>query len=123
MPAIILLSLNGLLVSPVLGIFRPSEALGDVYQPLINLAVAAILFEGGLSLHFAELRQAASGVNRLVTIAVALSLGLTAVAAHWIGGLSWAVALIFGAIMIVTGPKVILPLLRQARLKRAPRLI
>ena len=119
-PAIILLSLSGLLVGPVFGLFRPSEALGDAYQPLINLAVAAILFEGGLSLHFAELRQAASVVNRLVTIAVALSLALTAAAAHWIGGLSWAVALIFGAIMIVTGPTVILPLLRQARLKRRP---
>ncbi|MFP4496046.1 MAG: cation:proton antiporter [Halochromatium sp.] len=119
-PAIILLSLSGLLVGPVFGLFRPSEALGDAYQPLINLAVAAILFEGGLSLHFAELRQAASVVNRLVTIAVALSLALTAAAAHWIGGLSWAVALIFGAIMTVTGPTVILPLLRQARLKRRP---
>jgi NhaP-type Na+/H+ or K+/H+ antiporter len=119
-PAIILLSLSGLLIGPVLGLFRPSEALGDAYQPLINLAVAAILFEGGLSLQFAELRQAASGVYRLVTLAVALSLGLTAAAAHWIGGLSWTVALIFAAIMIVTGPTVILPLLRQARLKRRP---
>lgn len=119
-PAIILLSLSGLLIGPVFGVFRPSEALGDAYQPLINLAVAAILFEGGLSLQFGELKQAASGVNRLVTIAVALSLGLTAAAAHWIGGLSWAVALIFAAIMVVTGPTVILPLLRQARLKRRP---
>jgi NhaP-type Na+/H+ or K+/H+ antiporter len=119
-PAIILLSLSGLLIGPIFGVFQPSEALGDAYQPLINLAVAAILFEGGLSLHFAELRQAASGVNRLVTVAVVLSLSLTAAAAHWIGGLSWAVALIFGAIMIVTGPTVILPLLRQARLKRRP---
>lgn len=119
-PAIILLSLSGLLVGPVLGLFRPSEALGDAYQPLINLAVAAILFEGGLSLHFSELKQAASGVYRLVTVTVVLSLALTAAAAHWIGGLSWEVALIFGAIMIVTGPTVILPLLRQARLKRRP---
>jgi len=119
-PAIILLSLSGLLLGPVFGVFRPSEALGEAYQPLINLAVAAILFEGGLSLHFAELRQAASVVNRLVTVAVVLSLALTSAAAHWIGGLSWEVALIFGAIMIVTGPTVILPLLRQARLKRRP---
>lgn len=121
-PSIILLSLSGLLIGPVLGVFRPSEALGDAYQPLINLAVAAILFEGGLSLQFAELKQTAAVVNRLVTLVVALSLGLTAVAAHWIGGLSWPVAVIFAAIMIVTGPTVILPLLRQARLKRRPAL-
>lgn len=119
-PAIILLSLSGLLLGPIFGVFQPSEALGEAYQPLINLAVAAILFEGGLSLHFAELRQAASVVNRLITVAVVLSLALTAAAAHWIGGLSWEVSLIFGAIMIVTGPTVILPLLRQARLSRRP---
>jgi NhaP-type Na+/H+ or K+/H+ antiporter len=121
-PAIVLLTLSGLVIGPVLGVFRPSEALGDAYQPLVNLAVAAILFEGGLSLHVAELKQTASVVNRLVTVAVALGLGLTAAAAHWIAGLSWPVALIFGAIMIVTGPTVILPLLRQARLKRRPAL-
>ncbi|MBK1703837.1 cation:proton antiporter [Halochromatium glycolicum] len=119
-PAIVLLSLGGLLIGPILGLFRPSEALGEAYQPLINLAVAAILFEGGLSLHLAELKQSAAVVNRLVTLNVALGLALTAVAAHWIAGLSWPVAVIFAAILIVTGPTVILPLLRQARLKRRP---
>ena len=119
-PAIVLLCLCGLLVGPVFGILRPSEALGDAYHPLIKLSVAAILFEGGLSLRLAELRQASIGVNRLITIAVVLSLGLSATAAHWIAGLSWPVALIFGAITVVTGPTVILPLLRQARLKRRP---
>jgi NhaP-type Na+/H+ or K+/H+ antiporter len=119
-PAIVLLSLCGLLIGPVLGILRPSEALGDVYQPLVKLAVAAILFEGGLSLRFSELKQATAGVNRLITISVVLVLALSAAAAHGIAGLAWPVALIFGAITIVTGPTVILPLLRQARLKRRP---
>ena len=119
-PALVLLILTGLLLGPLLGIIRPSEALGESYQPLIKLAVAAILFEGGLSLRWAELRKAAGGVNRLITITVVLSLGLTALAAHVIAGLSWAVALVFGAVTIVTGPTVILPLLRQARLKRRP---
>ena len=119
-PAIVLLSLCGLIIGPVLGILRPSEALGDVYQPLVKLAVAAILFEGGLSLRFSEFKQAAAGVNRLITVTVVLVLGLSAAAAHFIAALSWPVALIFGAITIVTGPTVILPLLRQARLKRRP---
>ncbi|MGB5831628.1 MAG: cation:proton antiporter, partial [Thiohalocapsa sp.] len=119
-PAIVLLSLCGLIIGPVLGILRPSEALGDAYQPLIKLAVAAILFEGGLSLRLPELKQAASGVNRLISIAVVLVLALSSTAAHYIAGLAWPVALIFGAITIVTGPTVILPLLRQARLKRRP---
>jgi NhaP-type Na+/H+ or K+/H+ antiporter len=119
-PALVLLILSGLLIGPVLGIIRPSEALGEAYQPLIKLAVAAILFEGGLSLRWAELRKAAGGVNRLISVTALLSLGLTAYAAHTIAGLSWPVALVFGAITIVTGPTVILPLLRQARLQRRP---
>jgi len=119
-PALVLLIITGLVIGPVLGIIRPSEALGDAYQPLLKLAVAAILFEGGLSLRVAELKKAAAGVNRLISITVVLSLSLTAYAAHTIAGLSWPVALVLGAITIVTGPTVILPLLRQARLKRRP---
>ena len=119
-PGIVLLSLTGLLIGPVLGILRPSEALGDAYHPLIKLAVAAILFEGGLSLRFAELKQSAAVVFRLTTIAVVLSLGLTAWVAHTIVGMAWPVALVLGAITVVTGPTVILPLLRQAKLKRRP---
>jgi NhaP-type Na+/H+ or K+/H+ antiporter len=119
-PPIVLLTLFGLLLGPVFGIVRPAEALGVAFEPLIKLGVAAILFEGGLSLRLSELRKAAAGVNRLITIAVALSLAFGAAAAHWIGGLSWPVAVIFGAIVVVTGPTVILPLLRQARLRRQP---
>lgn len=120
LPAIVLLTLFGLLAGPVFGIIRPHEALGDVFHPLIKLGVAAILFEGGLNLHWHELAHAARGVWRLVTVAVILSLGLGAAAAHLIGGLSWPVATLFGAITVVTGPTVIMPLLRQARLRRRP---
>jgi len=105
-PAIVLLTLCGLLLGPVLGIVRPGETLGDAFQPLIKLGVAAILFEGGLSLRLSELKKAAAGVNRLITLAVVLSLVFGSAAAHWIGGLSWPVAMIFGAIMVVTGPTV-----------------
>ena len=78
LPGIVLLSLFGLLIGPILGILRPSEALGEAYHPLIKLAVAAILFEGGLSLRFAELKHAGAVVGRLTTIAVVLSLTLSA---------------------------------------------
>lgn len=119
-PAIILLTLFGVLAGPVLGWIRPSHDLGELLDPLIKIGVAVILFEGGLSLRFHEFRQAASGVTRLVTVGVALAFGLGAAAAHYIGGLSWPVALVFGAITVVTGPTVIIPLLRQARLRRRP---
>ncbi len=119
-PTIVLLGLFGVLVGPVFDLIHPSEALGDAFQPLIQLSVAAILFEGGLSLRWHELRQASTGVKRLVTVAPVLSLVLGAAAGYAIGGLSWPVAVVFGAIIVVTGPTVILPLLRQARLLRRP---
>lgn len=120
LPTIVLLVGFGILIGPVLGLIRPSEALGPAYHSLISLGVATILFEGGLSLRWHELKQTANGIKRLVTLGVVLSLALGTAAAHWIGGLSWPVALVFAAIAVVTGPTVILPLLRQARLRRRP---
>lgn len=119
-PAIVLLTLFGLLVGPFFGIIHPSETLGDAFEPLIKLGVAAILFEGGLTLRLGELKTAAAGVHRLISVAVVLSLLFGSTAAHFIGGLSWPVALVFGAIVVVTGPTVVLPLLRQARLRKRP---
>lgn len=119
-PTIVLLGLAGLVAGPITGLIRPSEALGETFRPLIQIGVAAILFEGGLSLRLHELRATLPVVRRLVTVAVPLSLGLGAASAHWIGGLSWPVAVVFGAIIVVTGPTVVLPLLRQARLRKRP---
>ena len=120
LPAIVLLVVFGLLAGPVLGWIRPSEDLGVLLDPIVKIGVAIILFEGGLRLRFHELRQAAAGVMRLVTLGVILSFPLGSLAAHYLGGLSWPVALVFGAIVIVTGPTVIIPLLRHARLRRRP---
>jgi len=119
-PAIILLSVFGLLAGPVFGWIHPSEDLGTLLHPLIKLAVAVILFEGGLTLRLHELKEAASGVRRLVTLGVLFVFVLGSAAAHFIGGLSWPVAMVFGAIATVTGPTVVIPLLRQAKLRRRP---
>lgn len=120
LPAIVLLTLFGLLAGPVFGWIRPSTDLGPLLDPIVKLGVAVILFEGGLSLRFHELKQAGAGVARLVTSGVLLSFPLGSLAAHYLVGLSWPVALVFGAIIVVTGPTVIIPLLRQARLRRRP---
>ena len=119
LPAIILLTVAGLLVGPVFGWLQPSSDFGDMLRPIIQLGVAIILFEGGLNLHLHELKEAASGVKRLVSTGVILSWFLGSTGAHFIGGLSWPVSLIFGAIVVVTGPTVIIPLLRQAKLRRS----
>lgn len=120
LPAIVVLTLAGILIGPVAGVANPTEQFGSVLRPLVAVAVALILFEGGLSLRFHEFREAAAGVKRLVTLGVLLSWVLGAAAAHWLGGLGWPVALLLGAILVVTGPTVIVPLLRQARLARRP---
>lgn len=119
-PAILLLTVTGLALGPGLGLLRPAAAFGQTLQPLISVFVAIVLFEGGMSLHLYEFKEAGKGVNRLVTIGVLISWLLGAAAGHYIGGLSWPVTVLFGAVIVITGPTVIIPLLRQAKLKRRP---
>jgi NhaP-type Na+/H+ or K+/H+ antiporter len=85
-PAIVLLILVGSLVGPALGLVRPSADLGPAFEPMVRLAVAVILFEGGLTLHWDELRHAGRGVLRLISLTVVLSWTLGAAAGHWIAG-------------------------------------
>ena len=130
LPAIVLMAVAGIIAGPVLGIFSspdappgtpPMEALfGEFYRPVIAVAVAVILFEGGLQLNFSELRGLSRGVQRLVFPGAPIAWFLSAAAAYLIAGLSWQTALLFGGIMVVTGPTVIIPLLRQSKLNTRP---
>ena len=116
-PAIIPLLVIGALAGPFAGIVRPSVALGEVMRPAIGMAVAIIVFEGGLNLNLRELRSAGSGVLRLVAVALPLNWVFGTLAVHYVAGMSWPVAVLVGAILVVTGPTVIMPLLRQAKLE------
>ncbi|MGD8378432.1 MAG: sodium:proton antiporter, partial [Gammaproteobacteria bacterium] len=118
LPAIVLLALVGVIAGPVSGVLHPRQAFGDYLESIIGLCVAVILFEGGLNLAFHELKVAAAGVRRLVYLGVPLNWMGSAAAAHYVGGISWPVSWTFGAIVVVTGPTVIMPLLRQAVLNR-----
>ena len=117
LPAIIPLLLIGALIGPVAGLVKPSDTLGDVMRPAIGMAVAIIVFEGGLNLNLRELRSAGSGVLRLVAVALPLNWLFGTLASRWLAGLSWPVAILVGSILVVTGPTVIIPLLRQAKLE------
>lgn len=117
-PAIVLFLVSGVLAGPVFGLINPSQEIGPVLSPAVGLAVAVILFEGGLSLRLHEFKEAASGVRSLVTLGSALSWILYSLAAYYVGQLSLPVSLLFGAILVVTGPTVIIPMLRQAGLNR-----
>ncbi len=120
MPAIVLMLVAGLLAGPVLGFIDPARDFGELLSPMIAIAVAIILFEGGLTLNFHHLADAAKGVRRLVFVGAPLGWLASALTLHYVAGLSWQSAAVFGGIMIVTGPTVIAPLLRTARLSRRP---
>ena len=119
-PAIVLMLAAGFLAGPVTGLIDPEEAFGDLLEPMVAVGVALILFEGGLSLDFRELRKYGEGVWRLVFIGVPVGWALGAWAAHDIGQLVWPVAILFGGILVVTGPTVVLPLLRQSSVQQRP---
>lgn len=122
-PAIVLMLAAGFLAGPILGLFDPEHAFGPLLEPMVSIGVALILFEGGLSLDFRELRHAGSGVLRLVTLGVPLGWTFGAIAAHSIGGLEWPVAVLFAGILVVTGPTVVMPLLRQSSVNPRPAAI
>lgn len=115
LPSILLLLVAGLLAGPLTGLLDPNLLLGDMLHPLVSLGVAVILFEGGLTLDLRELRQVGRSVLGLCTIGVASTWALATLGAHWIAGLPWELALLFGAILTVTGPTVVGPLLRTVR--------
>lgn len=120
MPAIVLMLVAGILIGPVAGVFDPERDIGVLMGPMISIAVAIILFEGGLTLNFHKLQDAVTGVKRLVFIGAPLGWLTSALALHYGAGLSWQSSAVFGGIMIVTGPTVIAPLLRTAKLQKRP---
>ncbi|WP_338466427.1 sodium:proton antiporter [Novosphingobium sp. ZN18A2] len=122
-PAIALMLLAGVLAGPVLGLIDPEHTFGALLEPAISLAVAVILFEGGLSLRLRELRKTEGAVIRLTLIGVPVGWVLGAAAGHYLAGLAWPVAVLFGGILVVTGPTVVIPLLRQSNIESRPRTI
>ncbi len=114
-PSILLLLVLGILAGPVFGWIKPGELLGPLLYPVVSLAVAVILFEGGLSLSVKEFRAIGGVMAWLVTLGAAITWLITALAAHWILGLDWPLAILLGAVLVVTGPTVIGPMLRLIR--------
>jgi NhaP-type Na+/H+ or K+/H+ antiporter len=115
LPAILFLLLIGLTLGPGLHWLDPEAALGALLFPFISLSVAIILFEGSATLRFDELAGVGGTVLRLVSVGALITLAVLAAAAHWIAGLSWELAALFGALTCVTGPTVIVPMLRSVR--------
>jgi NhaP-type Na+/H+ or K+/H+ antiporter len=137
-PAIVLMAIAGLIFGPLIGALlgisslapihsmletlrlNPQEDFGNLYRPMIGIAVAIILFEGGLNLRFKDLGDSAKAVGRMVFLAAPIAWILGAGLTHYVVGLSWDISAMVGGLFVVTGPTVIMPLLRQAHLKSRP---
>ncbi len=118
-PGIVLLLAAGVLLGPdLLNAVQPST-LGPALQVLVGFAVAVILFEGGMNLNLRRLRREGRSIRQLVTIGAIVTAIGGAVVARLALDWDWRRSILFGTLVIVTGPTVITPLLHRLRLKRS----
>lgn len=132
LPAILPLILIGLLVGPISTLFTEDGTklirpiwnekeglfLGESLYHFVSLAIGVILFEGGLTLKRSEVTRVGPVITKLITIGSAVTFFLAGTAAHFIFGLTWQISFLFSALIIVTGPTVITPILRNIPLKK-----
>lgn len=117
-PSIVFLLLFGILLgSDGIGILHPN-VLGAGLEVIVALSVALILFEGGLNLELREIGRVSGSLRNLVTFGTLITLLGGGMAAHWLGEFPWAIAFLYAALVVVTGPTVISPLLKQVKVDR-----
>lgn len=118
-PSILLLLIAGFIVGPLTGVINPDQLFGDLLAPFVSLAVAIILFEGGLTLRFSEIPGVRTVVLSLISVGLLITWIMLAIAAQWLLNLPFSLSLLLGAILTVSGPTVIVPLLFEVK-PRAP---
>ena len=121
-PSILLLITFGVVIGPLLHALNPGgfwldpdKLFGDLLLPCVSLAVAVILFEGSMNLRLADLREIGWPLGSLLTVGVVIAWAMIAVAARFVLDFDWSMSLLIGALLVVTGPTVIGPLLRHIR--------
>ena len=132
-PAILPLILIGLLVGPIAAEFLSEDGTkwiepiwngekglfpGDSLYYFVSLAISIILFEGGLTLKRSEIKNVGPVITKLITLGSAVTFFGAGVLAHYIFNLSWDLSFLFAGLIIVTGPTVITPILRNIPLKK-----
>ncbi len=115
LPSILLLLTFGFLAGPVTHLLDPDELFSDLLFPFVSLSVGLILFEGGLTLKFSQIREVHRSVRNLISIGAAITWVLGSAAAYLVLDLGLALSVLLGAILVVTGPTVVIPLLRHVR--------
>ncbi len=132
LPAILPLILIGLLVGPIATLYTADGSKliepiwngnkglfpGDGLYNFVSLSISIILFEGGLTLKRAEIRNVGPVITKLITVGTIITFICAGLAAHYIFDLSWQISFLFSALIIVTGPTVITPILRNIPLKK-----
>ena len=132
LPAILPLILIGLLVGPFATLFtadgskliepiwngRKGLFPGEGLYYFVSLAISIILFEGGLTLKRSEVKNVGPVITKLITVGSLVTFFGAGLAAHYVFGLSWQISFLFSALIIVTGPTVITPILRNIPLKK-----
>ncbi|NOZ03987.1 MAG: sodium:proton antiporter [FCB group bacterium] len=118
-PGIVLLLVTGIVLGPdCMNIVQPAS-IGGAMQIIVGFAVAVILFEGGMNLRINRIRREARVIRKLITVgALVTALGGTLTAKIFLGW-DWRIAILFGILVIVTGPTVITPLMRRLKLQRS----
>jgi NhaP-type Na+/H+ or K+/H+ antiporter len=114
-PSIFFLLVAGLVAGPVLGFIKPDELFGDILMPMVSIAVSLILFEGGLSLRISEIKSMGRTAWLLVTVGAVITWIIAGFGAAYLLGMPAAQSALLGAILVVTGPTVIGPMLRHIR--------
>ena len=118
-PSIVFLLCFGILLGTNgLHILHPQD-LGMGLEVIVALAVAIILFEGGLNLSLRELSQVSGSLRNLVTIGTLITLAGAGMAAHWLAEFPWAIAFLYGSLVVVTGPTVVGPMIKQVQVDRS----
>ncbi|MCH7717560.1 MAG: sodium:proton antiporter [Gemmatimonadetes bacterium] len=117
-PSILLLLLAGFIAGPVTGWLDPDALFGELLFPTVSLAVAIILFEGGLNLDIRRLRAIGPVVRNLLVIGSPITWLVSAALAYILLDFPIPLAALLGAILVVTGPTVVIPLLRQVHASR-----
>lgn len=116
LPAILFLLMLGFLLGPLTHVIDPHALFGHALEPLVSAAVAIILFEGALQLNFKDITESRRAIAHVILIGAPLGWLLTTLGAYYVGGLSWATSAVLGGMLVVTGPTVVIPMLRHARL-------
>ena len=117
-PSIVFLLMFGILLGPDgFGVLYPHK-LGVGLEVIVALSVAVILFEGGLNLELRDLGKVSGSLRNMVTLGTLITLLGGGMAAHWLGEFPWSIAFLYASLVVVTGPTVISPLLKQVQVDR-----